>query len=197
MELLDAFVDPNPSAAVVGSSTSANVYNFDVEATAGLADTDNGVAIQAALQTKYFKVASPGANKMLLRVYPELFLAGPLNSNLTVSFNYGNGTGATASLNVAYSSLAGGSLWDVGLWDVALWDQAAIVSFISPTSRLDFPGNQFENVAFGITTTGASGQWTYQGLSLSLATKIPKPSSTSTVYVTISRPMRPKTGSTF
>lgn len=168
MTLLDAPGDANPSLPVVGSSSSAVVYNWDVEPTAGSDATDAGTAIICQFQSKYFKLGIPGTNKMLLRTYPEFFLSGPLNATFVVSTDYGND---------AYSNLVGvsylsGALWDVALWDVGLWGSGqAFNPYGFPVSRIDYQGVEAESFSFGLTTVGSSAPWIFQGLTGSFSQK--------------------------
>lgn len=168
MALLDAPGDPNPSTAVVGSSTSAVVYNWDVEPTAGTVATDAGAAIVCQFQTKYFKIGVPGTNKKLLRVYPELFIAGPLSAQFNLSTDYGSQT----INNVVSQTFNSGSLWDVAVWDVALWANNNVFQpFGFPLSRIDYPGTTGESFSFGMTSSGGSSPWIFQGLTASYSQK--------------------------
>jgi hypothetical protein len=167
MALLDAPGDPNPSAPVVGSSTSAVVYNWDVEPVAGSDATDAGTTIITQFQTKYFKLGLPGTTKMLLRAYPELFLSGPLAATFIVSTDYGN----NAYSNIVGVNYTSGSLWDVADWDVGLWGSGqAFNPYGFPLSRIDYQV-EAESFSFGLTTVGSSAPWIFQGFTGSYSQK--------------------------
>uniref|UniRef100_E6QP79 Uncharacterized protein n=1 Tax=mine drainage metagenome TaxID=410659 RepID=E6QP79_9ZZZZ len=159
--LLDAPGDPAPSPCVVGSSTSGQLYNWDIEPGAGNVATDDGATIQTAFQTKYFPLGVPGTNKMLTRAYPEFFLTGPIQGNFYAQTDYGN----IVNAHLLATTPQTGYLWDVGQWDQAIWSANLVFQpYGPPASRVDFDETQGNTFAFGVTTSGGTAPYIFGGM---------------------------------
>jgi hypothetical protein len=145
--LLNASTDSSPLQCIVGSGTAAQISNFDVYNGAAHNVDDNGVAINALMQTKFYKVGQPGTQKRLLRVYPELFTE-TFNGSVLATANYLSGPTIIGGVSVPSS----GPLWDVALWDVALWG-AGVLVFVEPRIEPSDANEFFEAIALGMQST--------------------------------------------
>jgi hypothetical protein len=164
MILLDAPSDPSPYNAVVGSSTSGQAYNWDyLPSTTTMPATDDGVPILASCLSKYFSLGVPGSTKALQRFYPEMYVAGAFNANIVVGFDAGN----TTTQRTSNAQGLGGTntlVWNVGSWDVSNWAGATgFTRFGPPASRIDFPGNQADTFAFGVSMYVPLAPWIFIG----------------------------------
>ncbi len=138
---MDAPTDPSPASIIVGSSSAADIYTWNVEPAIGAVNTDAGNAITSTLQTKPYKLGAPGTAKVLTRTYPEFALNGAITGTQTVTTDYG-ATTATNNFSDATNT------------------QHAL---IAPTSRQDWNA-QGDAFSFTVQTTGGSAAWTLTGL---------------------------------
>lgn len=161
---LDAPSDANPNVVLAGSSTTGQAYTWDYVApfTGPVAAVMDGTTpVLAAVQSKFFKVGTPGVNKMLLRYYPEFYVSGNgFIIPITLSTDYGVDTMTTIINNTA--GVAGILIWDAGMWDVGTWAGAGFSSFNAPESRVDFNA-QAEAFAFGAAENTSLAPWIWSG----------------------------------
>lgn len=161
MALMNAPTDPQPWTALVGSASSNQAYNWDVEPLLGNTATDNGVAFTVDVQTKFFKLGEPGANKAMRRLYPEFFTCGTLNVNITVATDYGPPVSTSEQL---FQVTTNEALWDVAKWDQALWaPPPAFLPIVAPQTRVDYDGVSGDSFAFGVTATVPNPPWILGG----------------------------------
>jgi hypothetical protein len=160
--LMNAPSDPSPWVCLVGSSSSANVYTWDVEPVLGQTATDNGTPFTVTMQTKYFKLGEPGTVKALRRQYPEFFACGTLNVNVTAATDYGT---SITNNEVLYPFASTVAQWDVSKWDEAVWaPSASFAPIVAPQTRVDYDGVAGDSFAFGVTTSVANPPWMYGGV---------------------------------
>lgn len=159
---LDASSDPSPAQVVVGSNATPQVYNWDIAPGVGTVATDDGSAITALFQTKYFKIGVPGTIKSVSRVYPEYFLSGPFVASWLTQTDYGNLTSSSISVS---KTPAAGMQWDVNNWDIGFWASTTdFTSFNAPASRIDLDEIQGDSFSFGVSSTGNCAPWILAGI---------------------------------
>jgi hypothetical protein len=154
--LLDASSDGAPLACVVGGSTTAQCYNFDVYNGTGHNVDDAGTGIAVQVSTKYFKVGQPGTDKRLMRAYIELFLES-FAGVILINTDYG----AQSTSKVVASATLTGAIWDVSDWDESSWS-AGFLQFVNP--RTDFEV-KFEALSLGVFSNAVMAPFWLQGFS--------------------------------
>ena len=165
--LLDAPGDADPHACVVMDATNGQAYNWDQYnglGTNGHGVTDNGAAIQAIFQTKYFKIEEPGCAKKIVRWYPELFVES-FTGQFTLTTDYG-----LTSYSQAMALAANEMTWDQSNWDQANWASAAPVFFqpkleVGELTPLTDTTGEFEAISFGIQNNASDPPFQFAGAS--------------------------------
>ncbi len=156
--LLDAASDGSPLAAVLGGSTTAQCYNFDVYNGTGHNVDDAGTAINGIALSKYFKVGQPETDKRLLRMYPEFF--SELMSVLVLAdTDYGSSSQASVVNGLPQNA----AIWDTSKWDQATWG-AGFLTFVHPrTTDFDLA---FEALAVGFQSNVVQAPMWWQGTAI-------------------------------
>lgn len=160
--LIEAPFDAAPATCIVMGATSSQAYNWDVYnglGTNGHNIDDAGVAIEAVVLSKYFKIGMPGVVKRLQRCYPEIFCES-FSGQFTVNADYG----AVSTAAVFTVATTGNFLvWDAGKWDASNW-AGGFQRFINP--RIDVEETtDAEAFAFGILSSPMDPPLTWQGVS--------------------------------
>jgi hypothetical protein len=142
-----AFTEPTSGLVTGAALPTVNPHQID----------DAGTVISSVATTKYFKIGDPGTPKVLMRLYPELFLES-WGGSVVVITDYGS----SASSQIVVVQNTQGALWDVALWDASVWAGGAPRTFVK--QRLDF-NLQGEAFAFSITTSDTNPTYAIQGFS--------------------------------